>query len=91
MIEITIENKTKKDEITMKQFLDLIDFNREGLANLLIVEKNLDQCSKISTGSIMADMMGSFIIDSIAHTAEGIKVWLDDDSVDTYWKHVYGE
>ena len=75
------EDCISRQKFTVGQIMDLIDCNRSGEGMTVRISERDDYYSTIQTDSILLRMIEDFEVDSISGDAEGIIIWLSDNSI----------
>jgi hypothetical protein len=74
------------DRVTVKDIIDLLDYNREGRRNIRIIDSENDgDGSLIQTDSILLEFLAKLPVDSIDAKDNVIVMYLNTDAIMDAW------
>ena len=79
------------DRVTVKDIIDLLDYNREGRRNVRIIDSKSDgDGSLIQTDSVLLEFLAKLPVDSIDAKDNVIVMYLNTDAVMDAWTRFSG-
>ena len=82
---------TNEHRVTVKDIIDLLDYNREGYRNVRIIDSESDgDGSLIQTDSVLLEFLAKLPVDSIDAKDNVIVMYLNTDAVMDAWTKFSG-
>ena len=79
------------DRVTVKDIIDLLDYNREGRRNIRIIDsESRGDGSLIQTDSVLLEFLAKLPVDSIDAKDNVIVMYLNTDAVMDAWRRFSG-
>ena len=82
---------TNEHRVTVKDVIDLFDYNREGYRNVRIIDSESDgDGSLIQTDSVLLEFLAKLPVDCIDAKDNVIVMYLNTDAVNEAWRKFSG-
>ena len=82
---------TDERRITVKDVIDLLDYNREGRRNIRVIDnESRGDGSLIQTDSVLLEFLAKLPVDSIDAKDNVIVMYLNTDAVNEAWRRFSG-
>ena len=82
---------TDEQRVTVKDIIDLLDYNREGRRNIRIIDsESRGDGSLIQTDSVLLEFLAKLPVDSIDAKDNVIVMYLNTDAVNEAWRRFSG-
>ena len=82
---------TDEHRVTVKDIIDLLDYNREGRRNIRVIDsESRGDGSLIQTDSVLLEFLAKLPVDSIDANDNVIVMYLNTDAVNEAWRRFSG-
>ena len=79
------------DRVTVKDIIDLLDYNREGRRNIRVIDsESRGDGSLIQTDSVLLEFLAKLPVDCIDAKGNVVVIWLNTDAVNEAWQRFSG-
>ena len=82
---------TDEHRVTVKDIIDLLDYNREGRRNIRIIDsESRGDGSLIQTDSVLLEFLAKLPVDCLDAKSNVIIMYLNTDAVNEAWRRFSG-
>ena len=79
------------DRVTVKDIIDLLDYNREGRRNIRVIDsESRGDGSLIQTDSVLLEFLAKLPVDCLDTQCNVIVMYLNTDAVNEAWRRFSG-